>query len=322
MITMLIKKLKKSVVLLLTTAVFLAGCGKSVEQQIAEQLELGNKYLAEANYEQAIVAFNKVIELDPKQADAYIGLTQVYVEAADFEKAVQILENGKAYLEDSYDERLKEVYKEQVNSFSDDLKKLHAFLEKLEKQKYSNEAFYLEMAEIYGERGMLDAEEGFLETGYSVCKTDKLKNELERANDEHLERLLELAGARQLNWGWTYSDYDGNGVHEMFLEGFEEGYHDAGVKKDLYDMELYYVSDKKIEKLLSTQVPRSKSGIYSLPPYAALFYSDSEKVITKYFVFYVDDEGAQLAFENEDLNISYEAAQKEFEQFRKTRSEN
>ena len=92
---------------------------------------MGNKYLTESDYEQAIVAFNKVIELDPKQADAYIGLTQVYVETSDFEKAVQILENGKAYLEDSYDERLKEVYKEQANSFSDDLKKLHAFLEKL-----------------------------------------------------------------------------------------------------------------------------------------------------------------------------------------------
>ena len=320
MITMLIKKLKKSVVLLLTTAVFLAGCGKRVEQQIAEQLELGNKYLTEANYEQAVVAFNKVIELDPKQADAYIGLIQVYVETADFEKAVQVLENGKAYLEDSYDERLKDVYKEQANSCSSDLKKLHTFLEKLEKQKYSNEAFYLEMAEIYGERGMLDAEEGFLETGYHVCKTDKLKNESERANGEHQERLLELAGGRQLNWGWSYSDFDRNGVHEMLLEEFEEGYHDAGVKKDLYDMELYYVSDKKMEKLLSTQVPRSMTGIYNLPPYAALFYSDSEKVITKYFVFYVDDEGAQLVFENEDLNISYEAAKKEFEQFCKTQS--
>ena len=314
--------LRKIGMIFLLMAVCLAGCGKSVEKQIAEQLELGNKYLTEANYEQAIVAFNKVIELDPKQSDAYIGLTQVYVENADFEKAVQILENGEEYLEDSYDERLKDVYKEQANSCSDDLKKLHTFLEKLEKQKYSNEAFYLEMAEIYGERGMLDAEEGFLETGYHVCKTDKLKNESERANDEHQERLLELAGGRQLNWGWTYSDFDRNGVHEMLLEEFEEGYHDASVKKDLYDMELYYVSDKKMEKLLSTQVPRGITEGDYLSPYIALFYGNEERRITKYFVFHIDDEGAQLVFENEDLNISYEAAKKELEQFRKTRSEN
>lgn len=178
------------------------------------------------------------------------------------------------------------------------------------------------MAEVYGERGMLDAEEGFLETGYHVCKTDKLKNESERANDEHQERLLELAGGRQLNWGWTYSDFGRNGVHEMLLEEYEEGYHDASVKKDLYDMELYYVSDKKMEKLLSTQVPRGITGGDYLGPYIALFYGNEERGITKYFVFHVDDEGAQFVFENEDLNISYEAAKKEFEQFRKTRSEN
>ena len=41
----------------------LIGCTKTVEQQIAEQLELGQKYLAEANYEEAVIAFNKVIEL-------------------------------------------------------------------------------------------------------------------------------------------------------------------------------------------------------------------------------------------------------------------
>ena len=57
--------------LFLLMAVLLSGCGKSVKKQIAEQLELGNKYLTEANYEQAIVAFNKVIELDPKQVIAY-----------------------------------------------------------------------------------------------------------------------------------------------------------------------------------------------------------------------------------------------------------
>ena len=107
--------LRKIGMIFLLIAVLLAGCGKSIEKQIAEQLELGNKYLTEANYEQAIVAFNKVIELDPKQSDAYIGLTQAYVETADFEKAVQILESGKEYLQDSYDERLKDVYKEQAN---------------------------------------------------------------------------------------------------------------------------------------------------------------------------------------------------------------
>ena len=62
-----------------------AGCSKSIEQQIAEQLELGQKYLAEADYEEAIVAFYKAIELDPNNGEAYVYLGQAYLERAEAE---------------------------------------------------------------------------------------------------------------------------------------------------------------------------------------------------------------------------------------------
>ena len=72
----------------------MVGCEKSVEKQIAEQLELGNKYLTEANYEQAIVVFNKVIELDPKQVIAYEKLADSYIGLDKKEEAVDILCRG------------------------------------------------------------------------------------------------------------------------------------------------------------------------------------------------------------------------------------
>ena len=72
----------------------LTGCGKSVEKQIAEQLELGNKYLTESDYEQAIVAFNKVIELDPKQVIAYEKLADSYIGLDKKEEALDILCQG------------------------------------------------------------------------------------------------------------------------------------------------------------------------------------------------------------------------------------
>ena len=62
--------------------------------QIAEQLELGNKYLTESDYEQAIVAFNKVIELDPKQVIAYEKLADSYIGLDKKEEAVDILCQG------------------------------------------------------------------------------------------------------------------------------------------------------------------------------------------------------------------------------------
>jgi len=47
-------------------------------QKLQKQLELGNKFLVVLDYEQAILAFNKVIEIDPKNTDAYMGLGDAY----------------------------------------------------------------------------------------------------------------------------------------------------------------------------------------------------------------------------------------------------
>lgn len=75
-------------------------CGKNTEQQIAEQIKLGEQYLLEQNYEQAIVAFNKAIELDPKQAEAYVGLADVYIQQEDYEQALVVLQEGAENTED------------------------------------------------------------------------------------------------------------------------------------------------------------------------------------------------------------------------------
>ena len=75
----------------LLMVVYLVGCGKSVEKRIAEQLELGEKYLTENNYEQAIVAFNKAIELDPKNVQAYEKIADSYIGLDKKEEAVDIL---------------------------------------------------------------------------------------------------------------------------------------------------------------------------------------------------------------------------------------
>ena len=71
-----------------------SACGRSINQQIKEQLELGQKYLAELNYEEAVIAFQKVIELDEKNVEAYVGLNQAYSVQNDFENAVEILKKG------------------------------------------------------------------------------------------------------------------------------------------------------------------------------------------------------------------------------------
>lgn len=88
------KKLHKAGVIWTIVLLLLVGCGKNVGQQIAEQLELGNKYLTEANYEQAIVAFNKVIELDPKIFEAYEKAAEVYIKQNNSEQAFSYVERA------------------------------------------------------------------------------------------------------------------------------------------------------------------------------------------------------------------------------------
>lgn len=61
---------------------------------LTERLDLGAKYLAELNYEQAELEYLAAIEIEPKSEDAYLGLADVYIALGDYEMAKEILEKG------------------------------------------------------------------------------------------------------------------------------------------------------------------------------------------------------------------------------------
>lgn len=81
------------------------GINHSPAGRLAKQLELGQKYLEEMKYEEAVVAFNNAIEIDPMNADAYLGLVEVYIRTGDFDKAYEYAAKG---YELTGDERLQE----------------------------------------------------------------------------------------------------------------------------------------------------------------------------------------------------------------------
>jgi hypothetical protein len=60
----------------------------------SEFLDLGEKYLLELNYEQALVQFLKVIEIEPMNARAYIGAAEAYIGLGDTDSAIAILMMG------------------------------------------------------------------------------------------------------------------------------------------------------------------------------------------------------------------------------------
>ena len=79
---------------LIAAAALLLFSGGLSSLRIRPTVEAGSKYLLEMNYEQAIVEFNKVLELDPKNVDAYLGIAKAYHDMGDTSKAADILQEG------------------------------------------------------------------------------------------------------------------------------------------------------------------------------------------------------------------------------------
>ena len=77
----------------------LSSCASPAKTEVStveDYLDLGQKYLLDGDYDQAIVAFEKVIEIEPKNADAYLGLAKAYMSTHDYAKAVDAINNGIA----------------------------------------------------------------------------------------------------------------------------------------------------------------------------------------------------------------------------------
>ncbi len=139
------KAVKRALIIGLMAVLYsflLCACSKPVpiEVQIQEQLDLGNKYLTEMNYEQAVIAFTKAIELDEKNIAAYEGLGSVYMAQNNYSDAI-----------DTY--------------------------EKLLEMDNTNPVYYHTLSTIYIETGNEQKEIETLEEAVSVVGVDKLTPE-------------------------------------------------------------------------------------------------------------------------------------------------
>ena len=101
------KKLR-TICLILITLLTLTACGGDKWQ---ESYDLGMRYLSEGNYAEAIIAFDKAIEIDPKQPMAYVGLADVYISQDEFDKAMEILQEAleKTNNADNITDKLAEI---------------------------------------------------------------------------------------------------------------------------------------------------------------------------------------------------------------------
>lgn len=59
-----------------------------------DMLQLGQRYLDELNYEQAVVCYTAYLEIDPKSVKAYLGLAEAYIGLGQYESAINVLNEG------------------------------------------------------------------------------------------------------------------------------------------------------------------------------------------------------------------------------------
>ena len=85
-----LEKMKRSLFcLLLVLAVFvlLTACS-SKAATATDKIELGQKYLTELNYTEAVASFTEAIKLDPDNIQAYMGRAEAYMALGEYDKAL------------------------------------------------------------------------------------------------------------------------------------------------------------------------------------------------------------------------------------------
>lgn len=77
-----------------------------------KSIALAERYLAEMNYEQAIIEFDKVIDMDMYNADAYLGKAKALIALGRTDEAIDVLETGYELTKDQRLLDLLELLKE------------------------------------------------------------------------------------------------------------------------------------------------------------------------------------------------------------------
>lgn len=258
------------------SAVMLFSCGKSVQERWQEQLDLGMRYLEELDYESAILAFTKAIEVDPNRSEAYVERAKLYVQrnaegdlalaAADYEKAIELGE-------------------ETVDVF-------------------------LALASIYEELGDLEKAIEIIQQGYDLTgapelseKLKELEARLEETEEPEKPEASEPVSQRQPLEGYPKTERrdGGDGWHAMieydeFGQVVKETHYDAdGILNRVYEFR-YNDEGYLLQELYTNGNPEENSELSSITNYSG---EASEWVMDK--ASYYNDCTYYYAYSYQDL---------------------
>ena len=96
---------KENIYIFLAFALLLSGCASISKMRASHHIKAAEKYLLEEDYEQAIIALNKAIELEPKNVDNYLLLAEAYQRDGQLNKSKSVLKKIKRF-DDLTDEEI------------------------------------------------------------------------------------------------------------------------------------------------------------------------------------------------------------------------
>ena len=199
------------------------GIYNSPANRLSRQLDLGQKYLEEQNYEQAVVAFNEAIEIDDRCLEAYVGGIEAYLHIGNneelqvfYEKALETSRGLEGEVLTENLEYIKDIYLFATDVYSEDLNKVIEILKEglqltgdeeikqalvsiylTEAQKYMDEPDYEKAIEFYNKVLGIDEKNteayiGLTETYIRMGEYDKALETASKGYELTMdERLLE-----------------------------------------------------------------------------------------------------------------------------------
>ena len=101
------------------------------KKELKKQLDLGDKYLSDMDYDNAILAYREAISINPKNEKAYLGLGKTYeamadeaLDEGDVEKALDCLSDGIKALKNGYGNTGSEEIKEELDRMKEKKKEV------------------------------------------------------------------------------------------------------------------------------------------------------------------------------------------------------
>ncbi len=157
-----------------------------LDELLKEQaLEQGNKFLSENDYQKAAEEFQKVLDIDKKCIEAYIGKTEAYTKMNETDKAIQCLQSG---IDETDSEELKTKLDEiKVKQLLENADKLYAQNEYDEARKEYKNVLVIDGENVKAYLGMAYA---FLAMDNEDSAIEILNAGFEKTKDSQIEEKL------------------------------------------------------------------------------------------------------------------------------------